>query len=77
MSLGLAYPFHKVFYVNGGMGKLIEDLLKDVKVNKNEQVISIQKNEKQYLLKTTKDEYLCNKVVLNSTIFDSSKTLYR
>lgn len=73
MSLGLAYPFHKVFYVNGGMGKLIEDLLKDVKVNKNEQVISIQKNEKQYLLKTTKDEYLCNKVVLNSTIFDSSK----
>ncbi len=73
MSLGLAYPFHKVFYVNGGMGKLIEDLLKDVKVNKNEQVISIVKNEKQYLLKTTKDEYLCNKVVLNSTIFDSSK----
>ncbi len=73
MSLGLAYPFHKVFYVNGGMGKLIEDLLKDVKVNKNEQVISIQKNEKQYLLRTTKDEYICNKVVLNSTIFDSSK----
>ena len=73
MSLGLAYPFHKVFYVNGGMGKLIEDLLKDVKVNKNEQVISIVKKEKQYLLKTTKDEYLCNKVVLNSTIFDSSK----
>jgi phytoene dehydrogenase-like protein len=73
MSLGLAYPFHKVFYVNGGMGKLIEDLLKDIKVNKNEQVISIIKKEKQYLLKTTKDEYLCNKVVLNSTIFDSSK----
>ena len=73
MSLGLAYPFHKVFYVNGGMGKLIGDLLKDVKVNKNEQVISIQKNEKQYLLRTTKDEYICNKVVLNSTIFDSSK----
>ena len=73
MSLGLAYPFHKVFYVNGGMGKLIEDLLKDVKVNKNEQVISILRSDKQYILKTTKDEYLCNKVVLNSTIFDSSK----
>lgn len=73
MSLGLAYPFHKVFYVNGGMGKLIEDLLKDVKVNKNEQVVSIQKEANQYILKTTKDEYLCNKVILNSTIFDSSK----
>ena len=73
MSLGLAYPFHKVFYVNGGMGKLIEDLLKDVKVNKNEQILSIEQNNKQYHLKTTKDEYLCNKVILNSTIFDSAK----
>lgn len=73
MSLGLAYPFHKVFYPNGGMGKLIEDLLQGVQVNKKEQVISIEKLNDLYLLKTTKDEYQCNKVVLNSTVFDSSK----
>jgi phytoene dehydrogenase-like protein len=73
MSLGLAYPFHKVFYANGGMGKLIEDILKDVEVKKNEEIISIEKNSNQYHLVTSKGEYLANKVILNSTIFDSSR----
>ena len=73
MSLGLAYPFHKVFYVNGGMGKIIEDLLKDVQVNKKEQIISIEKQDDKYKITSTKDEYLASKVILNSTVFDSSK----
>lgn len=73
MSLGLAYPFHKVFYVNGGMGNLIENILKDVEVKKNEEVISILKKENSYILKTTKDEYEASKVILNSTVYDSAK----
>lgn len=73
MSLGLSYPFHKVFYVNNGMGKLIEDLLKDVQVNKKEQIISIEKKDDKYKITSTKDEYLASKVILNSTVFDSSK----
>lgn len=73
MSLGLAYPFHKVFYVNGGMGSLIKDILKDVNVKKNEEIISIEKTGNYYHLITSKDEYMANKVILNSTIFDSSR----
>ena len=73
MALGLAYPFHKVFYPNGGMGKIIEDLLKDINVNNKEEIISIQKENKKYRLITTKDEYIASKVILNSAVFESSK----
>ena len=73
LCLGLAYPFHKVFYVNGGMGKIIEDLLKDVNVYNKEEIISIQKDNKNYRLITSKDEYIASKVILNSAIFESSK----
>ena len=73
MALGLSYPFHKVFYANGGMGKIIEELLKDVNVHKKEEIISIQKYEDKYRLISTKDEYLASKVVLNSTVFESGK----
>ncbi len=73
MSLGLAYPFHKVFYPVGGMGQIIEDLLKDVNVQNKEQIISIKKEQNKYRLISTKDEYLTSKVILNSAIFESSK----
>lgn len=73
MALGLSYPFHKVFYANGGMGKIIEDLLKDVNVNNKKKITSIQKENKKYRLITTKDEYIASKVILNSAIFESSK----
>lgn len=43
LALGLSYPFHKVFYANGGMGKIIDDLLKDVNVLNNEEIISIKR----------------------------------
>ena len=73
LSLGLSYPFHKVFYANGGMGQVIEDLLKEVKVQNNEQIISIKKEANNYKIISTKDEYLASKVILNSAVFESSK----
>ncbi len=73
LALGLSYPFHKVFYANGGMGKIIDDLLKDVNVQNNEEIISIKKEGKSFRLISSKDEYLTSKVVLNSAIFESSK----
>ena len=73
MSLGLAYPFHRVFYPIGGMGQIIEDLLKDVNVSNKEQIISIKKEQNRYRLISIKDEYLASKVILNSAIFESSK----
>jgi phytoene dehydrogenase-like protein len=73
MALGLAYPFHKVFYANHGMSQIIEDLLKDVNVQNKEQIISIKKQDNKYKIVSTKDEYLASKVILNSAIFESSK----
>lgn len=38
LALGLSYPFHDVFYVNGGMGSLFTHLLKDIEVHRNEEI---------------------------------------
>lgn len=73
MALGLAYPFHDVFYVNNGMGAIFDDILKDVDVHKKEEVLHIKKEQNGYFLKTSKDEYFAKKLILNSTVFDSSR----
>ena len=71
MALGLSYPFHKVFYVNNGMGTIIEDILKEVNVHKKEEILNIKSLEDGYLIKSSKDEYKAKNIVLNTTIYDS------
>ena len=73
LALGLAYPFHDVFYVNGGMGSIFDELLKDIETHNKEEVKSITKQNDVYLLKTRKAEYRAKNVILNSTVYDSSK----
>lgn len=73
MALGLAYPFHKVYYVNGGMGSLIEHLLEGINVHTQEEIIAVYREKDFYRIVSNKDEYCAYKVVLNSTIYDSSK----
>lgn len=73
LALGLAYPFHDVFYVNGGMGSIFDELLKDIETHNKEEVKSITKQNDVYLLKTRKGEYKAKNVILNSTVYDSSK----
>ncbi|RXJ75556.1 carotene isomerase [Arcobacter sp. F155] len=73
LALGLAYPFHDVFYVNGGMGSIFDELLKDIETHNKEEVKSITKQNDVYLLKTRKAEYKAKNVILNSTVYDSSK----
>ncbi|RXJ99394.1 carotene isomerase [Arcobacter sp. CECT 8989] len=73
LALGLAYPFHDVFYVNGGMGSIFDELLKDIETHNKEEVKTITKQNDVYYLKTRKAEYRAKNVILNSTIYDSSK----
>ncbi len=73
MALGLCYPFHSVYYVNGGMGELILDILKDVEVKKNEEVLKIKRISNGWHIKTNKNEYDAKNVVLNSTIYQSGE----
>ncbi|MDN5050645.1 phytoene desaturase family protein [Aliarcobacter butzleri] len=69
-AIALSYPFHKIFYVNGGMGKLFDDMLKDINVKKNEQIMQIKKENNFYRLISSKDEYLTSKLVLNMPVFE-------
>lgn len=69
-AIALSYPFHKIFYANGGMGKLFDDMLKDINVKKNEQIMQIKKENNFYRLISSKDEYLTSKLVLNIPVFE-------
>ena len=72
-AIALSYPFHKIFYANGGMGKLFDDMLKDIDVKKNEEIKYIKKEQDFYRLISSKDEYLASKVVLNVPVFECSE----
>ncbi len=72
LALGLAYPFHDVFYANGGMGAIFDGLLEDINVHKNEEIQKIIKEKDSYRLISKKDEYLSKELVLNSSIYDSA-----
>lgn len=72
LALGLSYPFHDVFYVNGGMGSLIEDIVKDIEVHQNEGIQKIVKDGKYWLVTSNKNEYKTKQLVLNSSIYQSS-----
>jgi phytoene dehydrogenase-like protein len=73
LALGLAYPFHKVFYANGGMGKIIEDIVRDLEVHKNEMIQNIIKEKYFWILESNKATYKADKIILNTSIYQSSK----
>ena len=72
LCLGLAYPFHDVFYANGGMGAIFDNLLEDINIHKNEEIVKIIKEQNSYRLFSNKNEYMTKKLVLNSTIYNSA-----
>jgi phytoene dehydrogenase-like protein len=73
MALGLSYPFHDVFYVNGGMGSLIEDIVKNIEVKKNEEITKIIQDGNNYILHSKKGEYKTKQLILNSSIYQSAE----
>ena len=72
LALGLSYPFHDVFYVNGGMGALFDGLLKDIDVHKKEKILNIKKEKDFYRIISNQNEYKSKKVILNSSTYDSA-----
>ena len=75
-AIALSYPFHKIFYANGGMGKLFDDMLKDINVKNKEQIKYIKKEKNFYRLISSIDEYLASKVVLNMPVFECSEMFW-
>lgn len=76
MALGLAYPFHKVFYAKGGMGAVIQGLLKDVPTHTKEEIIHIEPQKQGYILHSKKARYFAKNVILNATVYDASKLFH-
>ena len=72
LALGLSYPFHDVFYVNGGMGSLIEDILAQVEVHRDEEITKIIRDDKKWIVQSQKGEYRTDKLILNSSIYQSA-----
>jgi len=72
LAVGLAYPFHDVFYVNNGMGSLFDGLLQNIDVHKNEEILKIYKEKEHYKIVSSKNEYLTKKLVLNSSIYNTA-----
>lgn len=73
LCIGLAYPFHDVFYSNGGMGAIFDGLLEDINVHKNEEIKRIIKEQNSYKIISDKNEYNSKNIVLNSNIYNSSE----
>lgn len=71
LALGLSYPFHDVFYVNGGMGSLFDGLLKDIELKRKEEITKVIRENNLYRIISSKDEYLTKDLVLNSSIYNS------
>ena len=72
LAIGLAYPFHDVFYVNNGMGSLFDGLLKNIDVHKKEEILKIYKEKEYYKIISNKNEYFTKKLILNSSIYDTA-----
>lgn len=72
LALGLSYPFHDVFYVNGGMGNLIDDIVKYVEVKRKEEIQKVIKDGKSWIIESSKESYKTKKLILNSSIYQSS-----
>ncbi|MGB3750939.1 MAG: NAD(P)-binding protein [Arcobacteraceae bacterium] len=72
LALGLSYPFHDVFYVHGGMGTLIEDIVKNIEVKKDEAIVKIIKEKDHWIINSTQDQYRTKQLVLNSSIYQTA-----
>ncbi|MEA3352974.1 MAG: NAD(P)-binding protein [Campylobacterota bacterium] len=72
LALGLSYPFHDVFYVNGGMGNLLEDIVKDVEVKREEEIKKVIKENSHWIIESNKEIYKTKQLILNSSIYQSS-----
>jgi len=72
LALGLSYPFHNVFYANGGMGSLIEDIVRKVEIKAKQEIAKIIQDNENWIVQSVNDEYKTKQLVLNSSIYQSS-----
>jgi phytoene dehydrogenase-like protein len=73
-ALALGYTFNENHYVVGGFSQLFEGMTKNIKnVKRESEILSIQKREGHFQLYTKDEVYSAQKVILNSTVYDSAQ----
>ena len=73
LALGLSYPFHKVYYVENGMGSLIEQILETVDLHTNEKIQNIIQHKNSWILQSNNDEYETKQLILNSSVYQNKE----
>jgi phytoene dehydrogenase-like protein len=72
--LSLGYTFNDNHYVVGGFSHLFDEMTKDIKdIQRNSEILSIEKRDNHFELYTKDKTFLAKKVILNSTVYDSAK----
>ncbi|MFT5661434.1 MAG: phytoene dehydrogenase-like protein [Sulfurimonas sp.] len=73
-AISLAYTFNTNNYAVGGLGNIFDGLTKDItKLYKNSEIKEIKKLTTHFELYTKDSVYQTKKLILNSTVYDSSK----
>jgi len=73
-ALALGYTFNENHYVVGGMSHLFDDMTSSMQnVHRGSEILSIKAHENHFELHTKKSVYFAQKVILNSTVYDSAK----
>jgi len=72
LALALCYPFHDTYYVMGGMGSLIEEVLQGVRVHTGERIESITPIPSGYLLHSPIATYQTKNLILNTSIYQTA-----
>jgi len=74
--MGLTYPNLKNYYVLGGMGKFLEEIVgNDSNVLKKTKALSISKERDFFVVRTSAGDFLAKRVILNRTIWDYCELL--
>lgn len=71
-ALGLGYTFNKTHYPLGGFGNIFKGItgsMKDIRLSS--EIIKIERKNGHFLLHTKKESIAAEKLILNSTVYDS------
>lgn len=72
-AIGLAYPFHPLYYPVGGMGAIFESILQDFEnLHRSEQIQKIERHRDHFILHSDKSTYQSQTLVLNMPVFNAA-----
>lgn len=73
-ALSLGYTFNENHYVVGGFSELFNQMTQNIKsLQRNSEITYIKREKNSFLLHTKTESFQAQKIILNSTVYDSAK----